>query len=191
MVRLNCTQVPFHGLGIETARPILPHSFGCKQTYGGADFRLRPHRWLHLRAGALFEDFSIKPPTGSLSFVEESTRRPRPQASASIPRTCTPPRPQDSTRGPPPTMRRRGGLYEVTHHRYSDRDSTYSFSRVDAEAVQHIPILRENWVISLRGSLQTHTGDDDQVPYFCCHRSGAAALCAATAVGAFAIGMPS
>ena len=44
--------------------------------------------------------------------------------------------------------------------------STYSFDRLDAEVVQHIPILRENWVISLRGRLETTLDDDDQVPYF-------------------------
>ena len=37
---------------------------------------------------------------------------------------------------------------------------------MDAEIVQHIPILRENWVISLHGLLQTTLDDDDTVPYF-------------------------
>ena len=32
--------------------------------------------------------------------------------------------------------------------------------------MQHIPILRENWVISLRGRMESTLGDDDQVPYF-------------------------
>ena len=32
--------------------------------------------------------------------------------------------------------------------------------------MQHIPILRENWVISLRGRLESTLDDDDQVPYF-------------------------
>ena len=37
---------------------------------------------------------------------------------------------------------------------------------LDAEVVQHIPILRENWIISLHGRLESTIGDDDQVPYF-------------------------
>jgi hypothetical protein len=61
---------------------------------------------------------------------------------------------------------RHGGLYQVGLHRYADRDDTYSFDRFDAEVVQHIPILRETWVVSLRSRLQTTLGDDDQVPYF-------------------------
>ena len=65
-----------------------------------------------------------------------------------------------------PGYARRGGLYEVTYHNYADRHDTYSFDRLDGEIVQHIPILRENWVISLHGLLQTTLDDDDTVPYF-------------------------
>ena len=61
---------------------------------------------------------------------------------------------------------RRGGLYSIAHHNYSDRDDTFSFSRLDAEAVQHIPVLRENWVFSMRARLETTLDDDDQVPFF-------------------------
>jgi outer membrane translocation and assembly module TamA len=37
---------------------------------------------------------------------------------------------------------------------------------LQGEIVQHVPILRENWVISLRGRLESVLDDDDQVPYF-------------------------
>src|SRR4029450_8858784 len=50
--------------------------------------------------------------------------------------------------------------------RYSDRADTLSFDRLDAQVVQHLPILRENWIVSLRGQLQTTLDDADQVPYF-------------------------
>ena len=55
--------------------------------------------------------------------------------------------------------------------------------------MQHIPILRENWVISMRARLETTLDDDDQVPTRC-RRSAAAARCAATAAGASAIVTP-
>jgi outer membrane protein assembly factor BamA len=54
----------------------------------------------------------------------------------------------------------------VTFHRYLGIEGVEGFSRIDTEIVQHIPILRENWVISLRGLLQTTPSDDDLVPYF-------------------------
>ena len=50
--------------------------------------------------------------------------------------------------------------------RYDDRDDTYTFDRLDAEIVQHIPILRENWVLSLRGRLQTTLSDDGRRAVF-------------------------
>ena len=64
-----------------------------------------------------------------------------------------------------PGLRAARRLYGLTYHNYADRDDTYSFDRLDAEIVQHIPILRENWVISLHGLLQTTLDDDDTVPY--------------------------
>jgi outer membrane protein assembly factor BamA len=67
---------------------------------------------------------------------------------------------------PSPGYARSGGLYELTYHRYDDRDKTYTFDRVDAEIVQHIPVLRENWVLSLHGLMQSTLDDNDIVPYF-------------------------
>ena len=32
--------------------------------------------------------------------------------------------------------------------------------------MQHLPILRENWVLSFRGRVQSTLDDDDNVPYF-------------------------
>ncbi len=49
----------------------------------------------------------------------------------------------------------RGGLAEVAVHTFRDPDGRYSFNRVDTDLVQHIPILRANWIISLRGRLST------------------------------------
>jgi outer membrane protein assembly factor BamA len=37
---------------------------------------------------------------------------------------------------------------------------------MDAELVQHVPVLRENWVLSVRGRVQTTLSDDDVVPFF-------------------------
>jgi outer membrane protein assembly factor BamA len=49
---------------------------------------------------------------------------------------------------------------------YIDPDGTYSFNLVDVEGVQHLPLLRETWVVSLRARVQTTVDDDDVVPYF-------------------------
>ena len=63
-----------------------------------------------------------------------------------------------------PGYSRKGGYYGVTLHDFADRDKTYSFRRLDGEIIQHLPILRENWVLSFRGRVQTTLDDDDNVP---------------------------
>jgi hypothetical protein len=61
---------------------------------------------------------------------------------------------------------RHGGMYALTYDAFADVDSTYSFDRLQVEGVQHIPILRENWVVSLHGLMKTTLNDEDVVPYF-------------------------
>ena len=66
-----------------------------------------------------------------------------------------------------PGYSRRGGFYGVTLHDYADRDEQFGFRQIDYEAIQHFPILREAWVISLRGIARTtYSKSDQQVPFF-------------------------
>jgi len=66
-----------------------------------------------------------------------------------------------------PGYSRRGGFYVVTLHDYTDKDDRFGFRRLDYEAIQHIPILREAWVISLRAIARTtYTKTDQEVPFF-------------------------
>src|SRR4030095_12888468 len=58
-------------------------------------------------------------------------------------------------------------FYGVTGHDYYDRDDGLGFRQVDYEVIQHLPILRETWVLSLHGLAQTTWGkQDQQVPFF-------------------------
>ena len=160
----DATQVSYHGLGIDS--PAEGAAFRMQQTYGGGDVTLRAKRWLLLTAGAAYEGYTIKDPTGDLISVE-STFSPEAAPGVGVNPSyvhTTIAAAVDSRPGA--DYARRGSLLQVTRHHYADRDDTYTFSRLDAEAVQHIPILRENWVISLRGRMESTLGDDDQVPYF-------------------------
>jgi len=61
----------------------------------------------------------------------------------------------------------RGQTAAVTGHDYTDRDDRFGFQQVDYEAIQHIPILREAWVISLHGLASTTHGKGRQdLPFF-------------------------
>jgi outer membrane protein assembly factor BamA len=66
-----------------------------------------------------------------------------------------------------PGYSRRGGFYGVTAHDFSDRDARFGFRQVDYEVVQHVPILRETWALSLRGLASTTFDKKGQdVPFF-------------------------
>jgi hypothetical protein len=66
-----------------------------------------------------------------------------------------------------PDYARRGGFYGVTFHDYADSDSQFGFERIEYEAIHHIPILRDTWVLSLRGRVETTSLKEDQeIPYF-------------------------
>ena len=67
-----------------------------------------------------------------------------------------------------PSYTRKGGLYRVDWSDYHDAGaSRSSFRRVDVEADQFVPLLRENWVIALRAAASTTdapSGND--VPFY-------------------------
>ena len=160
----DATQVAFHGLSM--AAPEDETNFRMKQAYVGGDVTAHPTPWTIAGLGLSFEDFNLESGTGtspSIETVHTPATAPglggNPQylhlaASGGI-----------DTRASP-GYARRGAFYGLAYHNYADRDDTYSFDRMDAEIVQHIPILRENWVVSLHGLVQTTLNDDDTVPYF-------------------------
>ncbi|HEX7019159.1 MAG TPA: hypothetical protein VF159_04060 [Gemmatimonadaceae bacterium] len=160
----DATQVAFYGLGIDSSD--LRTDFRMKQAYVGGELKARPGAFTVFGAGVMYEDYTLEEPTGPNPWVEDvfsSDTAPGIGVSPAYVHTMV-------SGGidwrPSPGYARRGGLYEIRYHNYADRDGVFSFDRVDAEIVQHVPILRENWVISLRGLVQTTLDDDDQVPYF-------------------------
>ena len=161
----DATRVAYHGLGIESPAD-LDTAYRMQQTSLGGDLILRPQRWLLLTAGFSYEDYALKDPTGSLTPVDDVfTPETAPGVGADPTFLLTTVSAAFDWR-PAADYARRGGLYKVARHHYGDRDSTYSFDQLEAEVVQHFPILRENWVISMRARLQTTLDDGDQVPYF-------------------------
>jgi len=161
----DATQVSYHGLG-QASPADIDTAYRMQQTQVGGDVTARPHRWVRLTAAVSVEDYALKDPTGSLIPVEDVfTPETAPGVGVDPTFVHTSAAAAFDWR-PAADYARRGGLYRVGRHHYADRDSTYTFDRLDTELVQHIPILRETWVVSLRGRLESTLGDDDQVPYF-------------------------
>ena len=160
----DATQVAFHGLGMDSSEDA--SAFGMKQAYVGGDLAAHPLPWTIFRTGVSYEDFSLGQGAGKNPSIEEvNTPATAPGLGANPSYLHFIASGGIDTR-PSPGYARSGGLYEIAYHNYADRGDTYSFDRLDAEVVKHIPILRENWVISLHGLLQTTLDDADTVPYF-------------------------
>lgn len=160
----DATQVAYYGLGIDS--PDLRSNFRLKQSYFGGDLQVRPGGYTVFGAGVAYEDYTLEEGTGIDPSIEEIfTPDTAPGLGASPAYLHTMASAGIDWR-PAPGYARRGGLYQVSYHNFADGDETFSFDRVDGEIVQHLPILRENWVISLHGLVQTTLDDDDVVPYF-------------------------
>ena len=161
----DATQVPYHGLGIESPTDA-PAAFRMQQGFAGVELRSRPHRYARLAAGVTLESFELTEPTGLLPPVDDVFSPSTAPGVGVDPTYVHTMLSAGVDSRPAVDYARRGGFYELALHRYGDRDDVYTFSRLDAEAIQHLPILRENWVVSLRGQLQTTLDDSDQVPFF-------------------------
>ena len=161
----DATRVAYRGLGIDSPAD-LDTAYRLQPAVAGGDLVARPHRWVRLTAAASYEDYTLKDPSGQLTPVDDVfTPETAPGLGGDIAYLHTSTGAAFDWR-PAVDYARRGGVVRVAAHHYADRGDTYSFNRVETEVVQHMPILRETWVISLRGRLETTPGDDDVVPYF-------------------------
>jgi hypothetical protein len=182
--RRNARGIAYYGLGMGSTLEGRSN-VDLAQTYLDGYFTLRPKRWLELRAAAAYEDFgegesSVLP---SIGTVNTSSTAPRlgdepsyvhGQVSGAI-------RWQQS-----PDYSRRGGLYRFTYHGYqelSPRSGRFGMNR--GELVQHIPILRETWVLSLRGRMESILDETTVAPYFLLPYIGSGSTLRGYATGRF------
>jgi hypothetical protein len=163
----EATQVGFFGVGTNSSKDDR-RNYGFEEPYVTALLTLRPTRqhWL-LRGGLEVAKWSVEPGTGKVPSVE-TTYTPSTLPGLDGDPTYVH---MQGTVGfdwrTAPGYSRRGGFYGVTVHDYRDRDRVFGFQQVDYEAIQHFPILREAWVISLHGLAQTaFDSDDQQIPFF-------------------------
>jgi hypothetical protein len=163
----EATQAAFYGLGMDTSLDGRT-DFDFQQPYGSATLTFWPaRRLLMLRGGVELSQWSLRPGDGSFPSVDAV------YTPATLPGvgTKTTYLHTQGTAGfdwrTSPGYSRRGGFYGVTLHDYADRDERFGFREIDYEAIQHIPILREAWVISLRAIARTTTSKTGQeVPFF-------------------------
>ncbi len=164
----EATQAAFYGFGMGTSKDDRA-DFDFRQPYGSATFTFRPtRRLLMLRGGLEVSQWWQRPAEGSDFPSVETVYTPDtlPGLGAKITYLHS-----QGTVGfdwrTSPGYTRRGGFYGVTLHDYADKDEQFGFQQIDYEAIQHVPILREAWVISLRAIARTtNNKDGQQVPFF-------------------------
>jgi surface antigen Omp85-like protein len=160
-------QAAFYGLGMGTSTNDRTN-FDFQQPYGSGVLTLWPtRRLLMLRGGLELSQWSQRPGEGSFPSVDT---RYTPATLPGLGSTTTYLHSQGTVGfdwRTSPGYSRRGGFYGVTLHDYADKDERFGFREIDYEAIQHVPILREAWVISLRSRVRTtYRKTDQQVPFF-------------------------
>jgi len=163
----EATQAAFYGTGMNTSKADRTN-FDFQQPYGSGTLTFWPTRRLLMLGGGLeLSRWSLRPGEGTFPSVDTvytpgtlpglgtRTTYVHSQGTAGFDwRTSS-------------GYSRRGGFYGVTLHDYTDRDEKFGFRQIDYEAIQHFPILREAWVISLRGEAQTsYAKSNQQIPFF-------------------------
>jgi hypothetical protein len=163
----EATQVGFFGIGIDTSKDDRTN-YQFEQPYASALLTVRPtRRYLTLIGGVEWSQWKQGPGQGSFPSVETIyTPETLPGLGATIDYLHV-----QGTFGfdsrTSPGYSRRGTFAGVIGHDYADPDERYGFRQVDYEVIQHIPILREAWVISLHGLASTTHGKDGQdLPFF-------------------------
>jgi len=163
----EATQVAFYGLGNDSSKANRTN-YLFKEPYVSGLMTLWPTRQLlMLRGGVEVSQWTLNPGEGSFPSIE-TVYPPQtlPGVGAKVRYLHT-----QGTVGfdwrPSHDYARRGGIYAITLHDYKDNDEVFGFRQVDYEVVQHFPILRESWAISLRGLAQTTlTKSGQQIPFF-------------------------
>ena len=159
----DAPDVPFYGLGIDS--PKTAAGFGVTQAYGGGEIAWRPLAYMRLQGGAMYEDYTTGSPSGGARPPIESMF-----TALTAPALGLDPAYWHGTASlgidwrPSPGYARRGGLYQVRYHRYAG--GVDDFERVEGEVVQHLPLVRENWVLSLHGHADSILSDGAVVPYY-------------------------
>ena len=161
----DATQVGYYGLGEDTTKDDRANA-RIQWAYLVGELAFRPSSWTRLEAEVGYDDMKDEGGSGSAPSIEtvyNPTTAPglfqhlkyiRTQGAAAIDWRVS------------PDYSRTGGFYGVTFTDFADQDNIYSFQRVDGELIQHLPILRETWVLSFRGRVQSVLDDDDNVPYY-------------------------
>lgn len=163
----EATRAAFYGIGNETAKADRTN-FDFQRPFASATLNIKPTRRLWSFGGGVeYTQWSQRPGEGTFPSVETVyTPQNLPGLGAKVTYLHTHGTAAFDWRTSP-GYARRGGFYGVSAHDFTDSDSNFGFQQVDYEVIQHFPILRETWTISLHALAKTTTDKgDQQIPFF-------------------------
>ena len=162
---VDATQVPFYGIGNGSIKDDRVN-YGLRSLQFGGSAAFKPASWFKVGAGLAWRRVEDREGLGTRPSIE--TRH----ASPTAPGLFTEIRYTDATVFAAVDWRessgytRRGGLYSVAVNDFRDRDEQFSFRQLEVDLRQSIPLLKEHWVIGLRGLVQTTMTEEGQrIPY--------------------------
>lgn len=164
----EATAVGFYGIGTNGTSVDDRANYSFEQPYLSASLRVFPAReWLLLAGGVEFSQWKQGTGSGTAPSVEAVYAPDELPGLGSSPVYVR----VFGTVGvdwrPAADYARRGGFYGATFQNFADPDARFGFSQVDYTAIQHIPILRDAWVLSLRGEVTTtHVKNGQQIPFY-------------------------
>jgi hypothetical protein len=178
---LDATEVGYWGLGMDDAAQ--RGNVHLSKGYAALTAAARPNTWTRVSAEVGIEDYRTEDSSRrapSISTIYDASTAPGLGASPAFVRV-------EGTAAidwrTSPSYSTRGGYYGVTLTNHSN--DTFGFNRLDAELIQHVPLMHNNWVISVRGRVQTILDDDDLVPYFLLPQLGSGSTIRGHSTGRF------
>lgn len=162
---LDAPRIAYFGLGSGTARDA-GTSFRLRETYAEGMLSWQPVRWFQLGATGAYEAYDEASGTGPRPSIESAFD------AVTAPRLGEDPRfARGSTTASllwlaSPAYARRGGVLRFTYDARKRLDRSGAFGVTRTEVVQHVPILRETWVLALRARADAVVGGADDAPYF-------------------------
>jgi hypothetical protein len=163
----EATEVGFYGFGMDTSVDDRAN-YAFQQPYGSALLTLAPtRRLLEFTGGVEVTQWNQEPGQGSAPSIDDVYAPgflPGQNAKINYLHTQGGIALDGRTS---PGYSRRGAYLAATLHDYKDSDDRYGFQMVNYEAIGHLPILREAWVISVHGRVQmADEKGGELIPFF-------------------------
>lgn len=162
----DATQVAYFGLGDQSSTGDRAN-FRLQEGYAEGTALLRPAPWAFIGTSVGYDDYRERDGRGAFATIGDRFDDRTAPGLGTDPRYV-----RGMVQGgfdwlPSPGYSRSGGKLRYAHTQYAPVGGTdgASFGIARSEVVQHIPFLRETWVLSLRGHGESVIGGG-RVPYF-------------------------